>query len=94
MPFRDKAFQVDMLHTDKSTPSPPKSQQMSNQVKSPFEAHKLKTALSLYNNNLYNKRLFVLPSNSCVGLMNQRDGQIQTVVREFVLRIGATTKEQ
>lgn len=35
-----------------------------------------------------------LPSNSCVCLMNKRDGQIQTVVWEFVLRIGATTNEE
>ena len=28
--LRDKAFQVDMLHTDKSTPPPYESQQMSS----------------------------------------------------------------
>lgn len=36
--FRDKAFQVDMPHTDRRTPPPPKSQQMSNQLKSAFES--------------------------------------------------------
>lgn len=35
-----------------------------------------------------------LPSNSRVSLVDQRDGQIQTVVREFVLRIGATTNKE
>ncbi len=35
-----------------------------------------------------------LPSNSRVCLVNQRDGQIQTVVREFVLGIGATTNKE
>lgn len=39
--FRDKAFQVDRLHTDKSIPSPPDSQQMSSQIKSLFEAQKI-----------------------------------------------------
>lgn len=40
--FRDKTFQVDMSHTDKSTPSPPKSQQLSDQFKSLIEAYKLR----------------------------------------------------
>lgn len=40
--FRDKTFQVDMSHTDKNTPSPPKSQQMSDQFKSLFKAYWLR----------------------------------------------------
>lgn len=36
----------------------------------------------------------LLPSNNCVSLVNQRDGQIQTVVGQFVLRICTTPKKE
>lgn len=94
--FRDKAFQVDMLHTDKSTPSPPGSQ-TDEQLKSPFEAQKLRQLeVCIIITTLLRVFMFVLflPSNSRVCLVNQRDGQIQTVVREFVLGIGATTNKE
>lgn len=35
-----------------------------------------------------------LPSDSGVDLMDQRDGEIQAVVREFVLGVGTINKEQ
>lgn len=71
-----------MLHTDKA-PHPQERHHTEEEAKASFEAPLVITPLLWVF-------ICVLPSNNSVSLMNQRDGQIQTVVRELVLRVGAT----